>query len=85
MYFGNVPELERESPAALVVHSLRLQLMVNFKDATNTRLRLPIEVWITRETYTWAPVNKSGVASVVVDPDDVLPDDNCSDKTMQAP
>lgn len=35
-------------------------------------------------TYTWTPANRSGVASVIVDPDHVLPDDSRGNNTMKA-
>ena len=60
-------------------------VQVNFKDGTNTRLRLPVEVWMTKGTYAWTPGNRSGVASVVVDPDHVLPDDKRKNNTLKAP
>ncbi|MFZ0663017.1 MAG: M1 family metallopeptidase [Acidobacteriaceae bacterium] len=60
-------------------------VQVNFKDGTSSRLRLPVDIWMSRGTYTWTPENKSGVASVTVDPDHVLPDDNRSNNSMKAP
>ncbi|MGH9588267.1 MAG: M1 family metallopeptidase, partial [Acidobacteriaceae bacterium] len=60
-------------------------VQVNFKDGTSTRLRLPVEVWMTKGTYTWTPDNKSGVESVIVDPDHLLPDNNRGNNSMKAP
>lgn len=40
---------------------------------------------MTKGTYTWTPGNKSGVESVIVDPDHVLPDDNRENNFMKAP
>lgn len=59
-------------------------VQVNFKDGTNTRIKLPVEVWMTKGTYTWTLQNPSGVASVIVDPDHVLPDDNRGNNRMTA-
>ena len=60
-------------------------VQVNFKDGTNTRVKLPVEVWMAKGTYTWTLGNKSGVALVVVDPDHVLPDDDRGNNRMTAP
>ncbi len=51
---------------------------VKFQDGTSTRLKLPVEAWLSKGTYDWsAPAGKT-IASVVIDPDHVLPDDNRS-------
>ncbi|MGB7189728.1 MAG: M1 family metallopeptidase [Acidobacteriaceae bacterium] len=60
-------------------------VQVNFKDGTSSRIKLPVEVWMAKGTYTWTLSNKSGVASVVVDPDHVLPDDDCANNRMMTP
>ncbi len=60
-------------------------VQVTFKDGTSTRVRLPVETWMQKGTYTWTLQNKSPIASVVVDPDHQLPDDDRSNNTMQAP
>lgn len=60
-------------------------VQVNFKDGTNSRIKLPVEVWMAKGTYTWTVSNKSGIASVVVDPDHVLPDDDRGNNRMTAP
>nr|WP_246302040.1 M1 family metallopeptidase [Granulicella arctica] len=51
---------------------------VTFKDSTKTRVKLPVETWLSKGTYVWTLENKTPIASVVVDPDHVLPDDNRS-------
>ncbi len=55
------------------------------KDGTKTRIKLPVETWMSKGTYVWTLENKSGIASVVVDPDHVLPDDDRSNNEMKVP
>lgn len=58
---------------------------ITFKDGTKMRMKLPVETWISKGTHVWTLDSKSPVASVTVDPDHVLPDDNRSNNTMTAP
>ena len=51
---------------------------VTFTDGTKTRTKLPVETWMSKGTYTWTLENKTPIASVAVDPDHVLPDDDRS-------
>jgi Peptidase family M1 domain len=51
---------------------------VAFKDGTKMRVKLPVETWLNKATYVWTLENKTPIASVVVDPDHVLPDDDRS-------
>jgi hypothetical protein len=51
---------------------------VTFQDGTRTRVKLPVETWLQKGTYTWTLENKTPIASVVVDPDHQLPDDDRS-------
>jgi hypothetical protein len=51
---------------------------VKFKDGTSTRLKLPVETWLSKGSYVWRPSDGKAIASVVVDPDHVLPDDDRS-------
>jgi hypothetical protein len=57
---------------------------VTFKDGTKTRTKLPVETWLSRNTYTWAVENKAPIAAVIVDPDHVLPDDDRSNNEKKA-
>jgi hypothetical protein len=57
---------------------------VTFKDGTKSRVTLPVETWMQSGTYEWTLENKSPIASVVVDPDHVLPDDDRSNNSMKA-
>jgi aminopeptidase N len=47
-----------------------------FKDGSKERVRLPIETWLSRSSFSWTPEKKDPVVSVVVDPDHQLPDDD---------
>ncbi len=51
---------------------------VTFKDGTKMRIKLPVETWMSEGIYVWKLDSKTPIASVVVDPDHVLPDDNRS-------
>jgi hypothetical protein len=54
-----------------------------FRDGTRTRALLPVETWITQNTFKWTPRSQSPIATVIVDPDHVLPDDNRGNNTMK--
>ena len=56
-----------------------------FTDGTKTRVRLPVETWMSKGTYTWTPDSKRQIASVVVDPDHQLPDDDRGNNSVKAP
>jgi aminopeptidase N len=56
---------------------------VVFQDGTKTRTRLPVETWLSKGTYTWTLTNKPSIASVVVDPDHQLPDDDRSNNAKK--
>ena len=58
---------------------------VVFKDGTKTRFRLPVEAWLTKGTYTWSGEGKGSIASVTVDPDHKLPDDDRGNNRKVAP
>jgi hypothetical protein len=51
---------------------------VTFKDGTKERMTLPVETWLHQATFVWELESKEPIASVVVDPDHVLPDDDRS-------
>jgi hypothetical protein len=55
-----------------------------FKDGSKTRVKLPVETWLTKGTYEWTPENKSPIVAVTVDPDHVLPDDDRSNNEKKA-
>jgi hypothetical protein len=49
---------------------------ITFQDGTKARTTLPVETWLSSGTYTWTLEKSSPIASVVVDPDHRMPDDN---------
>lgn len=53
---------------------------VRYKDGTTTHFRLPVETWLNKGEVTWA--GERPVASVVIDPEHALPDDDRSNNTM---
>ena len=57
---------------------------VMFKDGTKERVKLPVETWLWQGKYVWTLDNKAPIASVLVDPDHVLPDDDRSNNEKKA-
>jgi Peptidase family M1 domain len=57
---------------------------VVFKDGSKQRVKLPVETWMSKGTYVWTLENKTPIASVTVDPDHVLPDDDRSNNEKKA-
>jgi hypothetical protein len=57
---------------------------VTFTDGTKTRTRLLVETWLSKSTYTWTLENKTPIASVVVDPDHQLPDEDRGNNEKKA-
>jgi aminopeptidase N len=55
---------------------------VTFKDGSKTRFTLPVETWLMKSTFVWE--GSHPIASVLVDPDHVLPDDDRSNNAMKA-
>ncbi|WP_263383214.1 M1 family metallopeptidase [Granulicella arctica] len=58
---------------------------VTFKDGSKTRVKLPVETWLSKGVYAWTLENKAAVAKVVVDPDHMLPDDDRSNNEKVLP
>jgi hypothetical protein len=56
-----------------------------FTDGTKTQVKLPVETWMSKGTYAWTPDSKKTLASVVVDPDHQLPDDDRGNNEGKAP
>jgi hypothetical protein len=56
-----------------------------FTDGTKTRVTVPVETWMSKGTYAWTPDSKKAIATVVVDPDHVLPDDDRANNSVKAP
>jgi len=57
---------------------------VKFKDGTSERFRLPWETWLSKGEYVWSSDDKKPIASVTIDPDHKLPDDDRSNNTKSA-
>jgi Peptidase family M1 domain len=55
---------------------------VGYTDGTSTRFRLPVEAWESKAEVIWA--GGKPIASVKVDPDHMLPDDDRTDNSMAA-
>jgi hypothetical protein len=55
---------------------------VKYIDGTTTRFRLPVETWESKAELVWA--GDKPIASAVVDPDHVLPDDDRGNNTSVA-
>ena len=51
-------------------------VQVNFADGTNTRVKLPVETWLNKGSYTFTLGGGQPVVSVVLDPDHVIPDND---------
>jgi hypothetical protein len=47
-----------------------------FQDGTTARVKMPVETWLSKGSYVWTVPGGKPIASVVIDPDHVLPDDN---------
>jgi hypothetical protein len=56
---------------------------VRLQDGSKLRLKLPVETWLSKGTYTWKVDSKSPIAELVVDPDHVLPDDDRSNNVKK--
>jgi hypothetical protein len=54
---------------------------VKFTDGSKTRVTLPVETWMSKGTLMWTVENKTPIASVTVDPDHQLPDDDRSNNS----
>jgi len=53
-------------------------VQVTFEDGSNTRVKLPVETWISKGEYTFTLASKQPILSVVLDPDHVIPDNDRS-------
>jgi Peptidase family M1 domain len=54
---------------------------VKYTDGSTTRWTLPVETWESKGTMSWT--GEKPIASVVVDPDKVVPDDDRSNNAME--
>jgi len=60
-------------------------LEVVYKDGSKERIRIPAEAWLQRGTGTFVFKGGKPVATVTVDPDHVLPDDDRKNNTFTMP
>ena len=58
---------------------------VTFQDGTKLRVKLPVETWLRTGVYTWVLESKTPIASVTVDPEHQLPDDDRGNNEKKAP
>ena len=54
---------------------------VRYTDGSTTRFRLPVETWESKGEMIWT--GDKAVASVKVDPDHVLPDDDRANNSLE--
>jgi hypothetical protein len=57
---------------------LPVTVEARFKDGTSARVKLPVETWLSKASTVWTIDGDKPIASVVADPDHVLPDDDRS-------
>jgi hypothetical protein len=75
---------------SVVVSNLRqlvlpATLEVVYKDGTKARVRIPVEAWLSKGTGTFTFKEGKPAATVTVDPDHVLPDDDRSNNVLTLP
>lgn len=56
-------------------------VQVKFKDGASTQFQLPAETWLSKGTYVWTAPPGKQIASAVIDPRHVLPDDERGNNT----
>jgi Peptidase family M1 domain len=60
-------------------------LEVSYTDGTQERIRVPAEAWLSKTAAVYLFHGDKPVATVTVDPDHVLPDDDRSNNTLKMP
>ncbi len=58
-------------------------VQANFADGSKTRVKLPVETWLTSGTHTLTLPSNQPVVSVELDPDHVLPDNDRSNDILR--
>ncbi|HEV2273700.1 MAG TPA: M1 family metallopeptidase [Acidobacteriaceae bacterium] len=53
-------------------------VQVNFQDKSSTRITLPVETWMQKGAYTLKVDSNQPIATIIADPDRVIPDDDRS-------
>ena len=85
-YVNNDPK----DGVSVVVANLRplvlpATLEVAYTDGTTARIRIPAEAWLSKGTGTFIFREGKPVASITVDPDHVLPDDDRNNNVLKMP
>jgi len=57
---------------------------VKFKDGTSTRLKVPVETWLSKAEFNWNAPGGKMIDTVTIDPDHVLPDDDRTNNVKKA-
>jgi len=60
-------------------------LEVGYQDGSKERIRIPAEAWLSKTTATFLFHGDKPAATVTVDPDHVLPDDDRTNNTLKLP
>jgi hypothetical protein len=60
-------------------------LEVIYADGSKERIRVPAEAWLSKATATYIFRGNKSAATVTIDPDHVLPDDDRSNNTLELP
>ena len=60
-------------------------LEVLYTDGTKTRIRIPAEAWLSKSTARFTFHTNKPAATVTIDPDHVLPDDDRTNNTLKLP
>jgi hypothetical protein len=60
-------------------------LQVTYADGSKDRIRIPAEAWLSKSTATCVFREAKPAASVTIDPDHVLPDDDRTNNTVKLP
>jgi hypothetical protein len=57
---------------------------ISLKTGEKVRVKTPVEEWMSKTTWTWSAPGGKPVASVLVDPDHQLPDDDRQNNERKA-
>jgi hypothetical protein len=56
---------------------------IDFQDGGKTRVKIPVETWMSKAVYTLPLESKQRIVSVTIDPDHLLPDDDRSNNVFK--
>jgi hypothetical protein len=62
---------------------LPVTVEVKFADGTNQRIKLPVETWLSRSTFTLTLDSHQPIATVTLDPDHEIPDNDRSNNVLK--